>query len=94
MDFYRFSLSWARILPEGHAGKVNQDGIDYYNRLIDALIEAGIEPMITLYHWDLPQALQDQDGWLNETIIQHFVDYADLCFESFGDKVWSLFSVA
>ncbi|KAL4223206.1 hypothetical protein ACF0H5_016678 [Mactra antiquata] len=83
---YRFSISWSRIFPSGY-GTPNQEGIDYYNRLIDALLEANIEPMVTLYHWDLPQALQDYDGWLNETTADLFADYADLCFREFGDKV-------
>ncbi len=88
MDFYRFSLSWARILPAGTlAGGVNAAGVQYYNDLIDALLEADIQPVVTLYHWDLPQALEDIGGWHNEELVQHFADYAEVTYERFGDRV-------
>ncbi|XP_077982792.1 cytosolic beta-glucosidase-like isoform X2 [Glandiceps talaboti] len=84
---YRFSLSWPRILPDGTTARVNQAGIDYYQRLIDALVEANIQPMVTLYHWDLPQALEDMGGWENDIVAVYFNDFADLCFKTFGDRV-------
>ena len=89
MSHYRFSLSWSRILPDGTTKTVNQEGIVYYNRLIDALRTAGIEPVVTLYHWDLPQALQDEGGWINDDVIGFFEAYAGLCYENFGDRVSS-----
>jgi beta-glucosidase/6-phospho-beta-glucosidase/beta-galactosidase len=66
---------------------LNQRGVVYYHRLIDALKEANIEPMVTLYHWDLPQALENEGGWLNDTIVNHFVKYANFCFNEYGNKV-------
>jgi beta-glucosidase len=87
---YRLSISWSRILPEGR-GRVNQKGIDFYSRLIDVLLEAGIIPNVTLYHWDLPAALDDRGGWLNPDIAGWFGDYAATMFDAVGDKVpmWS-----
>ena len=84
---YRFSISWTRIHPNG-TGSINQMGIDFYNALIDELIVNDIEPWITLYHWDLPQTLQDQyGGWQDPQIIEDFAQYAQSCFEAFGDRV-------
>ena len=74
---YRFSISWSRIFPEG-TGRVNSSGVEYYNRLIDACIELDIEPWITLYHWDLPQSLEDAGGWPNRDTAGRFADYAAL----------------
>ncbi|GAB3820594.1 hypothetical protein GCM10028895_21150 [Pontibacter rugosus] len=83
---FRFSLSWSRLLPEG-VGQVNQAGIDYYNRLIDHCLELGIKPWVTLYHWDLPHALEQKGGWANRDMIGWFQEYAALCAKAFGDRV-------
>ncbi|AWA30374.1 beta-glucosidase [Flavobacterium magnum] len=83
---FRFSLSWTRMLPAGR-GALNQKGIDYYNRLIDHLLGQGIVPWTTLYHWDLPQALQDKGGWVNPDSISWFADYAAVCAKHFGDRI-------
>jgi beta-glucosidase len=83
---YRFSISWSRILPQGIGG-INRKGIDFYNRVIDFCLELGIEPWITLYHWDLPEALQQKGGWANREIIHWFSYYVDCCIKTFGDRV-------
>lgn len=84
---YRFSIAWPRVQPDGK-GDPNPEGIAFYNRLIDCLLENGIEPWVTLYHWDLPLALQtEHDGWLNREIVPRFGNYARICFEQFGDRV-------
>jgi beta-glucosidase len=83
---FRFSLSWSRIMPNG-SKTVNPAGIDFYHRLIDQCMELGIEPWITLYHWDLPYALEKKGGWTNRDIIGWFSDYVELCIRHFGNKV-------
>lgn len=83
---FRFSISWSRIFPLG-IGESNQKGIDYYHKIIDCCIENEIEPWVTLYHWDLPQALQDQGGWANREIINWFSSYTDFCTKEFGTKI-------
>lgn len=85
--YYRFSISWSRVLPDG-TGTINQAGIDHYNDVINQLIGAGISPVVTLYHWDLPLALEKNiDGWLNPRIENYFAEYAQICFSEFGDRV-------
>jgi beta-glucosidase len=83
---YRFSIAWSRILPEGR-GKVNPAGLDFYSRLVDALLDHGIEPFVTLYHWDLPQSLQDQGGWAQRDTVHYFSEYAHLVGSRLGDRV-------
>ena len=83
---YRFSVSWPRILPLGKGG-VNQRGLDFYSRLTDELLEAGIKPLLTLYHWDLPQALQELGGWANRDVARWFADYAAVVARALGDRI-------
>ncbi|XP_066263018.1 myrosinase 1-like [Euwallacea similis] len=86
-DYYKFSISWPRILPTGLINEVNQAGVDYYNKLLDALKAAGIEPVVTMFHWDIPNTLIYLGGWTNPHIVQYFADYADLLFRLFGNRV-------
>jgi beta-glucosidase len=86
LQAYRFSMSWPRLLPEGR-GRVSAAGLDFYSQLVDALLEAEVEPFVTLYHWDLPQALQDQGGWPVRATAEAFVEYADLAARKLGDRV-------
>ena len=85
-DEFRFSLSWPRILPEG-TGPVNQKGIDFYHKVIDKCLSAGIEPWITLYHWDMPQVLEARGGWTNRDIIDWFSEYTEVATKEYGPKV-------
>jgi beta-glucosidase len=91
---YRFSISWARIQPSGR-GAVNQKGIDHYKRVMDVLLEAGIRPFCTLYHWDLPQGLEDLGGWPNRDLAGYFADYAGILAKELGDRitVWAPFNM-
>jgi beta-glucosidase len=90
---YRFSISWPRIQADG-AGKPNENGLDYYKRLTDELQHAGLRPLATLYHWDLPQALQDKGGWPNRDMVGHFSEYTDIVVRSLGDRInhWCIFN--
>ncbi|XP_017702515.1 beta-glucosidase 12-like [Phoenix dactylifera] len=96
LDAYRFSISWPRILPNGSlSGGVNNEGVKYYNNLINELISNGLKPFVTIFHWDLPQSLEDQyGGFLSSNIINDYVDYAEVCFREFGDRVkhWITFN--
>ncbi|WKZ34184.1 MAG: GH1 family beta-glucosidase [Anaerolineales bacterium] len=83
---YRFSTAWPRILPEGR-GRVNKKGLDFYDRLVDDLLKRGIEPYVCLYHWDLPQTLQDKGGWTNRDTTAHFAEYARIVTERLSDRV-------
>ncbi|CAH2097439.1 unnamed protein product [Euphydryas editha] len=87
LDFYRFSISWVRILPSGFTNHINIDGVKYYSDLIDDLLVEGIEPIITLYHWDLPVKISDMGGWTNPLIVQWFGDYARVIFSLYADRV-------
>ncbi|MGI5492137.1 GH1 family beta-glucosidase [Microtetraspora malaysiensis] len=86
LNAYRFSVAWPRIQPTGR-GAVNQAGLDFYDRLVDGLCEKGITPALTLFHWDLPQALEDQGGWLNRDTSRYFADYAAIMAERLADRV-------
>ncbi len=86
LQAYRFSISWPRVLPEGR-GRINPAGLDFYDRLVDVLLEAKIQPFVTLYHWDLPHALQDWNGWGNRDTSAYFADYAALMAHRLGDRV-------
>ncbi|QMV03092.1 beta-glucosidase [Devosia sp. D6-9] len=91
-DGYRFSFAWPRLIPAG-TGAVNQAGIDFYDRLIDGMLERGIKPFATLYHWDLPSPLQDKGGWMNRDIASAFGDYASLVAQKFGDRLSAIATI-
>ena len=90
---YRFSISWPRVMPNG-CGAMNSAGLDYYKRLVDALLAAGIRPLVTLYHWDLPQALEDAGGWPQRDMAGRFADYCAAVAGPLGDRIhdWCLFN--
>ncbi|MEY4603163.1 MAG: hypothetical protein RIT43_455 [Bacteroidota bacterium] len=92
-DVFRFSLSWSRILPDG-SGKVNDKGIEFYHKVIDECLNQGMEPWVTLYHWDLPLELSKKGGWTNRECIEWFREYTALCAKEFGSKVkhWMIFN--
>lgn len=93
LESYRFSISWPRILPDG-IGQVNEKGIDFYNNIINECLKYGIVPFVTLYHWDLPQVLEEKGGWTNKDTIDAFLNYSEVCFKAFGDRVkhWITFN--
>jgi len=93
LNSYRFSISWPRVQPSG-SGTVNSNGVDYYSRLVDGLLEARIRPLVTLFHWDLPQMLQDAGGWPNRDTAARFADYVQVVARALGDRVsdWMLFN--
>jgi len=84
---FRFSIAWPRIMPDGTKASLNQAGIDFYNRVIDFCLECGVEPWVTVYHWDLPHALEVQGGWTNREVLNWFNDYVTICAQNFGDRV-------
>jgi beta-glucosidase len=86
VDAYRFSIAWPRLFPDG-GDRLEPRGLDHYDRLIDRLLELGITPVVTLYHWDLPQALEDRGGWLARETAERFAAYARACFDAYGDRV-------
>jgi beta-glucosidase len=86
LDAYRFSIAWPRIFPEGR-GRINEQGLDFYDRLVDELLAAGIRPLATLYHWDLPQALEDEGGWPERATAEAFAEYVEVVARRLGDRV-------
>jgi beta-glucosidase len=91
-DAYRFSIAWPRIIPEG-TGAINEKGLDFYDRLIDGMLERGLKPFMTLYHWDLPSPLQDKGGWMNRDIAGWFADFARVAGERYGDRVSAIATI-
>lgn len=87
-DIYRFSTSWARVMPDGR-GAVNPEGLDFYDRLVDGMLERGLKPALTLYHWELPAALADSGGWRNRDIAGWMADYTEVICRRIGDRIWS-----
>ena len=91
MDAYRFSTSWARVMPDGRTP--NPEGLDYYDRLVDAMLERGLQPFQTLYHWELPSALADKGGWQNRDTCAYFADFTDVITDRIGDRVTSIATI-
>lgn len=93
LESYRFSISWPRIIPDG-VGEVNPKGIEFYNNIINECLKYGIVPFVTLYHWDLPQVLEENGGWINKETVDAFVEYSEVCYRTFGDRVkhWITFN--
>ena len=91
MDAYRFSTSWARVMPDGRT--VNPEGLDFYDRLVDAMLERGLKPFQTLYHWELPAALADKGGWMNRDTVGYFGDFTDVITDRIGDRVHSIATI-
>ena len=87
VNAYRFSIAWPRLFPDGLTARPNRAGFDFYERLVDGMLERGLQPWATLYHWDLPQALQDRGGWVNRETVDHFVAYAEAAARVLGDRV-------
>jgi beta-glucosidase len=87
-DTYRFSTSWARVLPDG-TGTPNAQGLDFYDRLVDGMLARGMKPAATLYHWELPQPLADRGGWRNADMPNWFADFTETVMSRIGDRVWS-----
>lgn len=83
----RFSVSWSRVLPDGYPHKINEAGLQYYSDLVDELLANGIQPLVTMYHWDLPQKLHEIGGWTNPHITDYFEGYAKVLFDRLGDRV-------
>ena len=83
---FRFSISWARIMPDG-TGKTNKEGLNFYHKVIDECLKLGLTPYVTLYHWDLPQELENKGGWTNYLVIKWFTRFVTVCAEAYGDKV-------